>query len=214
MDLDCGKCSCGAIANVEKAWVPRIIAGERSGINEVKLIVVGKNPGHPIPAEAERYRQAIELGSSSAERALLLFNEMVAWGEFCHLHPEFLGRNGRYHANLMRFLKDTLGLANNDAVLDHVYFTELQKCSTEDEQGKLKPKLARRCISNWLLKELELLPKVPILALGRESERFLKETSDISSRVIYLHHPSYGIRNYQQARAAIQTKIRQDAKRP
>ena len=34
------------------------MVGAREGVSAVRLIVVGKNPGHPIPEEAERYCMA------------------------------------------------------------------------------------------------------------------------------------------------------------
>jgi len=59
----------------------------------------------------------------------------------------------------MGFLKDTLRVATNEEVLDHVYFTEVVKCSTpEDEQGRLDPKISKQCIKNWLMKEFGIMP--------------------------------------------------------
>jgi hypothetical protein len=39
----------------------------------------------------------------------------------------------------------------NEEVHDQVYFTEVVKCSSpEDEQRKLDPVVAKECIRNWL----------------------------------------------------------------
>ncbi len=84
----------------------------------------------------------------------------------------------------MRFLRDVLSADTNEEVLDQVYFTEVAKCFTpQDEQGTLDPVVAKKCIRNWLMKELEIMPNVPILALGRETEKLLRNIGgEIDSR--------------------------------
>jgi hypothetical protein len=125
-NLDCGKCSCGAFVDVSNAWIPRIMVGARKGIRETRLIVVGKNPGHPVPEEALLYRQAISAARSPQEKAELLFDAMVRWGEKCHL-DSIPGRQGIYHRRLMKFLRDVLDAKDNGEVLDRVYFTEVTR---------------------------------------------------------------------------------------
>lgn len=212
-DLDHGKCSCGAFVDVRNAWIPRIMVGARNGLNGVKLIVVGKNPGHPIPAEGLLYSQAVSLARSPNEKIELLFDAMVKWGEKCHLES-VPGRQGIYHRRLMKFVREVLGAKNNDEVLDEAYFTELMKCSTpEDEQAKLNALTAKACIKNWLIKELEILPKVPIVALGREAEGFLRKISpEINSRTVYLSHPSWPIQNYEEAKKELRRRLQALAK--
>src|SRR6266487_4854043 len=131
------------------------------------------------------------------DKAGLLFDAMVSWGEHCHLES-VPGRQGLYHSKLMGFLKDTSRIATNEEVLDHAYFTEAVKCSTPvDEQGKLDPTVSKECTKNWLMKELKIIPNVPILALGRETEKILRNISkEIGSRTVYLSHPSWPWYNY------------------
>lgn len=207
-NLDCGKCLCGAFVDVDNAWVPRIMVGARKGVRAVKLIVVGKNPGHPVPEEASHYRQAISQAHSPQEKMEMLFDEMVRWGEKCHLES-VSGRQGIYHRRLMAFVKEVLDAKNNDEVLDEVYFTELMKCSTpENEQAKLESLMATTCIKNWLVRELEILPKVPILALGREAELFLRRISpEIDARTVYLSHPSWPLQNYEVAKNELRMRL-------
>lgn len=183
------------------------MVGARKGIEEVRLIVVGKNPGHPIPEEALLYRQAVSKARSRQEKTELLFDEMVKWGERCHL-DSIPGRQGIYHRRLMKFLRDTLDAKDNE-VLDKVYFTELMKCSTpEDEQARLEALTVKTCIGNWLLKEFQILPNVPILALGREAEWFLRKVSkDIAVRTVYLSHPSWPFKNYEQAKNELRVHL-------
>lgn len=208
-NLECGKCQCGGFVDIEGAWVPRIMVGARKGVSAVKLIVVGKNPGHPIPEEAERYCMAISVAHTDEDKAELLFDAMVNWGEHCHLES-VPGRQGIYHRKLMGFLRDILSADTNEEVLDQVYFTEVVKCSTPgDEQAKLDPVVPKACIRNWLMKEFEIIPNVPILALGRETEKLLRNIArEIDSRTDYLSHPSWPWYNYEDAKKKLQNYLR------
>jgi hypothetical protein len=203
--LECGKCQCGGFVDITRAWVPRVMVGARRGITAVRLIVVGKNPGHPLPEEAERYCKAISLALTDEDKAELLFDAMVSWGEHCHLES-VPGRQGIYHRKLMAFLRDVLSADTSEKVLDQAYFTEIVKCSTpEDEQGKFDPVVAKECIRNWFTKELEILPNVPLLALGRETEKLLRNIArDVDSRTVYLSHPSWPWYNYEEAKKKLQ----------
>ena len=71
--------------DIKLAWVPRIMVGATKGVAEERIIVVGKNPGHPVPEEAERYCKAISSADTEEEKAEQLFDAMVSWGEHCHL---------------------------------------------------------------------------------------------------------------------------------
>ena len=52
------------------------------------------------------------------------------------------------------------------------------------------PVVTKKCIRNWLMQELKIIPNVPILALGRETEKLLRNISkEVDSRTIYLSHP-------------------------
>jgi uracil-DNA glycosylase len=203
-----GKCPCGVFADLNNGWIPRIMVGAENGLDAVRLIIVGKNPGHPVSEEAELYRSAISRAKSEGDEAELLFDAMVKWGEKCLLYS-IPGRQGVYHRRLMNFLREVLGVSTNKEVLKQVYFTQLMKCSTpHDEQAKLKAEVARTCINNWLTKELRFLPTVPIVALGRETEKFLREISDeIASRTVYLSHPSWPMKNYELAKRELRDKL-------
>lgn len=134
-DLDQGECTCGAFVDVNNAWIPRIMVGARKGLDNLKLIVVGKNPGHPVPDEVLRYREAMSKARSEGEKAELLFDEMVRWGEKCHLES-IDGRQGIYHRRLMKFLREVLDAKDNDGVLDQVYFTELMVLNPGERTSK------------------------------------------------------------------------------
>ena len=115
-NIEYGKCQCGGFVDIKHAWIPRIMVGARKGVTSVKLIVVGKNPGHPIPEEAERYCMAVSSAQTDEDEAELLFDAMVSWGEHCHLES-VAGRQGIYHRKLMGFLRDVLSADTNEDVL-------------------------------------------------------------------------------------------------
>jgi hypothetical protein len=208
-NIECGKCQCGGLVDITHGWVPRIMVGARKGVSALKLILVGKNPGHPIPEEADRYCMAISLAHNNEDKAELLFDAMVIWGEHCHLES-VPGRQGIYHRKLMGFLRDVLNVDTNEEVLDQVYFTEVVKCSTpNDELAKLDSLVTKECIKNWLMKDLEILPNVPILALGRETEKLLRKIArETDSRIVYLSHPSWPWYNYEDAKNKLQNYLR------
>ena len=94
----------GTFANIKRAWIPRIIVGARKGIATVKIIVVGKNPGHHIPEGA---CNDDFVSVSDKDNAELLFHAIVCRGKHYHLES-VLGRQGRYHRKLTWFLRDAL----------------------------------------------------------------------------------------------------------
>ena len=182
-----------------------MMIGARSGVKRVRLVVVGKNPGEPVKgsSEAIQYRNALK-GATLTDRKERLFNAMIALGESYHLDPlkakNELRQSGRYHENLMNFLKKLLApkASGYEEVLDQVYFTEALKCSTPKECGYgesmslFSPKVrckTKKCAPT-LAKELAVFPNLKaVVALGLDSYAALSMYSD--HEVFYLRHPSW-----------------------
>jgi hypothetical protein len=83
------------------------------------------------------------------------------------------------------------------------------KCSTpEDEQAKLDPVVTKACIRNWVTKELEIIPNVPILLLGEKLKNLRNIAREIDSRTGYLSHPSRPWYNYEDAKKKLQNYLR------
>jgi len=190
----------------EEGRIPRVMMGARKGIEAVRIVVVAKCPGNPAPAEKELWPQAIKGGTDR------LLEAMTDWGEKCHCDPETqknLGGNSRYHKGLMKFLQETLN-CSCEKVLDQVYFTELLKCSMDNEDEResvLSNKYrsyTKKCIRNWLVNELDLFPKhVVAVALGNEVYNAL--LAHTTHRVFYLRHPTVSSESiYNEARKRLQ----------
>jgi len=180
-----GTCPCGWPFDPSCALIPRIMFGAYNGIENVRYIVVGKNPGNPNAEEASFYADPSN-GDS-------LIDRQAAWGQRCHLNRPF-GRDSRYHTTLMRFLRALLKVETDQQVLNVVYFTEGVKCTNPlGEQRSISSRHFDKCMELFLLRELYVLPKVPIIALGREVERALFRLVP-ERTILYLSHPTYGWR--------------------
>jgi len=149
----------------------------------VKLLIVAKNPGHPLLREREHYQ-----GRSEYElyRAYQRFQE--------NLHStadQFREPSMRFLKTLFRYISFFLDIPNNDIYL-HAAHTNLVKCSTPDERGRLDRKTMGQCYPQYLRAEIDLLRPKVLVALGREVERFLRRNRlDHGLPVIYIKHPSH-----------------------
>jgi hypothetical protein len=78
----------GLRIDAKKGLIPRIMVGARNGVENVKLVVVGKNPGRPdSEEEQERYANAIK-GVERFRWPEELVGAMISWGEERHLNPK------------------------------------------------------------------------------------------------------------------------------
>ena len=141
--------------------------------------------------EKESYCHALKNVSGTLAGSLM--DVQATWCEYCHLNA----KPYTYHGRLMCFLSKVFRTSNFKDILQRVYFTELVKCSTDDEQQNLNSKEFRRiaecCRDKWLKSEIDLLGRpLPILTLGHEAERYVRRMGpEICNRVIYYPHPSY-----------------------
>jgi len=158
----------------------------------VKLLVVAKNPGHPMKGEPELFR-----GRTGSE----LFR---AYRDYqCRLYPDpgkVREPSTRFHKTLFRYISFFLDIHSSDIYL-HAAHTNLVKCSTPDEQARLNAKTMERCYAEYFRVELDLLHPKVLLALGREVERFLMERqADHGLPVVYVRHPAYRYPRNDEAR--------------
>ncbi|MGH8524468.1 MAG: uracil-DNA glycosylase family protein [Gammaproteobacteria bacterium] len=174
--------------------------GFRDGKPGVQLLVVAKNPGHPLNGE----REAL---SGHTGRELL-----TAYRAF---QETFKAKgpaeaSGRFHRNLRRYLEYFLE-CEGPQLEAIVASTNLVKCSSPNERAPLQRRTMVECYDTYLRKEVALMRPKVVLALGNEVRDFLNRQKDLGVPVIGIKHPSYFYRRDLEAGilAEIKRKIQQ-----
>jgi uracil-DNA glycosylase len=191
------KCQCShAWKDFSEGVVPRGFRACTS--NTVKILVVGKNPGHPLEGETDFYK-----GKKGED----LFKAKEKWdSERYKLIQTTNDPSLKYHINLIRYLRYFLGLSKKletykgykkNYVQDHeteiseqVAFTNLFKCSMVHEQEKIKNASFDICYQKYFMREIGLIKPQAILALGDEVAKFLKK-KQLKVPLVSIKHPSY-----------------------
>ena len=158
---------------------------------EVQILVVGKNPGHILAAESALYR---DLSAEKFVDAHMSFSREV-FGKNLSISGSDK-KSITFHSNLIFYLSTILG-ANPEDVFKSVAYTNLVKCSTKDEQAKIKRETMSECFGKHLVHEIHYFRPKVLLALGREVEAFLnfsKSKQLHALDVVYVKHPSYHYR--------------------
>ena len=182
--------------NYSIGWVPRAFTPCKS--ENVKILVIGKNPGHPLVGECNYYK-----GKKGA--ALLKAKEQFDLKKI-ELIRNRNNKSLNYHKNMRRYLRYFLGFSkrlekfeeyqcsdvslHDKEIFRHVAITNLFKCSTKCEQQKLKRKDFYSCYKKYFPRELELISPKVILALGGEVSRFLSSVA-LPVPIVSIKHPSY-----------------------
>lgn len=177
----------GIINSPSSGWPPRGFFTEAAD-PPIDILVVGKNPGHPMPQEPNLYK---DRSASDIAEVHLDFVRGAFLGDQ-DLSSE-ARRSTRFHKNLRSYLAFFLDVPEPD-VFHHAAYTNLVKCSTHGEQDRLHRQTMNECFSRHLIREIEFFRPRVLLALGREVERFLLKAGERGLHrlsVIYIKHPSY-----------------------
>jgi len=202
MNCTCSKSECPqSKKDFKSGWVPRGFSPQNS--NTAKILVVGKNPGHPFKEEKLLYK---------GKRGKNLLRAKEKWNSLkCEMIlsnlKEFHSIKDKsliYHMNIRRYLRYFLGLSKKletykeyltnykpdyeKEISEHVAFTNLFKCSTKCEREKIKDTSFENCYEKYFKEEIKLIKPKTIIALGKEVKKFLDSKQ---LKVIYIKHPSY-----------------------
>jgi len=171
----------GILKDFENGLPPR---GFYYKTSPVDILVVGKNPGHPFHGESDNYRN---------KKGKKLFEAYRKHQDSYYNNPNiYAERSNTFHKNLFLYISQFLVIDQKpDIIYNHIAHTNIVKCSTLDETGKLNKMTIKECYNNFFLTEIELFKPKVILALGREVEKFLNSKKDINIPIIYIKHPSY-----------------------
>jgi uracil-DNA glycosylase len=176
--------------------VPRAFSPCNS--SAAKILVVAKNPGHPLEKEERFYK---------GKRGKDLLKAKVEWdSERSRRIPTTKDNSLKYHKNLRRYLRYFLGLSekletyaeyqtnytqdHEKEISEYVAFTNLFKCSTKCEQERIKDPSFDICYRKYFIREIRLIRPKSILALGNEVAQFL-ERQQLAVPVLAIKHPSY-----------------------
>lgn len=198
INCPCSKSECKqSKKDFKSGWIPRGFYPHNSCV--AKILVVGKNPGRPFDEEIQLYK------GKSGENLLKAKEE---WESRKHKKLESKTKDNslKYQWNLRRYLRYFLGqskkletykgyqdnytLNHEKEIFEHVAYTNLFKCSTKDQQEKIKDASFEICYEKYFKDEIKLINPQVILALGREVNYFLK-SKNLDANVIYIKHPSY-----------------------
>lgn len=194
MNCNCGKSECPqALKSFRTGWVPRGFSPHNS--SRTKILVVGKNPGHPLEGETSFYKN---------KKGEVLLSAREKWSiEWLKRLKNTNDNSLKYHKNLRRYLRYFLDLSakleqydeykpgtGENAIKKAVSFSNLFKCSTECEQEKIKDNSFGVCYEKYFIREIELIKPQIILALGNEVSKYLKR-KQLSIPLVSIKHPSY-----------------------
>ena len=168
-------------------------------------MVVAKNPGHPLNGECNYFK-----GKTGED--LLKAKEEFDREKYERIRATN-DRSLRYHKNLRRYLRYFLGMSrkletyekyqhsycseHEKEIFQHVALTNLFKCSTANEQERIRTESFQTCYDKYLAREIRLWRPKVILALGEEVLRFL-EKQNLTVPLISVRHPSYFYRRAEE----------------
>jgi len=175
---------------------------------DIVLLLVAKNPGHPLKEEQKMYCQLPprEIVQTHIEFIRNIFQRHHTFGSSDR-------RSLTFHKNLFRYMSYFLDIPE-DEVFQQCAYTNLVKCSSIGERDNLRIATMRECFQNHLVREIELFNPNAIIAFGREVYNFLSR--DAVKRlhlkpVVYIKHPSYYYRKDQEPKilAGLKSEIAQ-----
>jgi len=137
--------------------VPRGFLGGTGPVEDVVVVMVFAEPGHPHPHEGEVYPE------SGGEATMLAALEHA---DRCHRET-----STQFHKNVRAFLDMALPDMTFDEQLKRAWLTEGRLCSIEDEIGDARD---GTCAEVHLARQLDLLPNAVVLGFGGKAKRYLK----------------------------------------
>lgn len=142
--------------NPEQGQIPRGFVGATGRPEDVEVVMVFSEPGHPH--DEERYDpnlSPLDLISAALRHAYMSFSD---------------GKD-QFHRNVRWFLSQLYPDLTFDQQLRHVWLTEGRLCSIDNEIGSTKDPT---CASNYLAQQLAILPNATVVAFGNKAKKYLR----------------------------------------
>jgi len=185
------ECAGFAVHDKKNGYMPR--AFQWSSTIPCDILVVSKNPGHPLKQESYKGKDGHQL-----------LNEYMSFRK--KVIKVFYNSNdpsARFTRNMRRYLRYFLGIdmelkqyqdyhfmiKDDHELFRRVAFTNLYKCSTKKEPGKIPTDMFENCFNKLFVEELEIYKPKVVLAAGNEVYNFLKHR--IKYPIVKVKHFTY-----------------------
>ena len=200
---------CGCLKSPQEC--PNTVNSPSSGIpprgfytkgtkDSIKILIVGKNPGHVLDHEKPFYT-----GKSAQEIVMAQLDFAGQTFSTCNSTEARKNASLKFHRNLLRYFSYFLDVSSDD-VFTHCAYTNVVKCQTVGEQDRLDKITINPCLMTHFQKEIEFFSPKVIVALGNEAYRALG-CLDLGRPIIKLKHPSYYYRKEDEENVLMRLKI-------
>lgn len=139
----------------QSGHIPRGYVGATGAPEDVEVIMVFSEPGHPHPGES--YDES--LGPDGLMAACT-----------SHAYHSFKDGTDLFHRNVRWFISQLYTELTFDEQLKRVWLTEGRLCSIDVEIGNTKD---RTCAANYLVEQIRLLPNATVVAFGGKAKHYL-----------------------------------------
>jgi hypothetical protein len=137
--------------------IPRGFLGATGTAEEVEVIMVFSEPGHPH--EEETYIETLD--------ARELISACTSYVYDC-----FKNGTDQFHKNARWFISQLYPNMSFDEQLKSVWLTEGRLCSINVEIGRTTD---HTCAINYLSRQIERLPNATVVAFGNKAKHYLKK---------------------------------------
>jgi len=136
--------------------IPRGILGATAELEDVKLVMVFAEPGHPHAIESyDADLSAIDLMDSAMS----------------YIYKSYSEGTDLFHRNVRGFMSEVFPQLSFDEQLRHIWLTEGRLCSVDIEAGGLRD---RTCASKYLLAQINKFPNATVVAFGGKAQQYLR----------------------------------------
>lgn len=139
----------------ESGHIPRGFLGATGSLDEVELVMVFAEPGHPHPGEVYNAK-------ASADAMLVAATQ--------HAYSSFKGGQDQFHRNVRWFIEQLYPELSFDEQLRRVWMTEGRLCSIDNEIGGTTDKT---CAKNYLRRQIGLFPNAVVVGFGGKAQKYL-----------------------------------------
>lgn len=140
----------------EAGHIPRGILGATGALEDVEIVMVFAEPGHPHLKETY---------GPSQDPSDLLGQAMD------YIFESYRDGTDLFHRNVRAFLDSLFPGKSFEEQLRFVWLTEGRLCSVENEIGGLRDKT---CSQTFLVNQIQLFPNATVAAFGGKAQKYLK----------------------------------------